>query len=185
MCINVRLVTSHDFLGTKISNTRNLSMTSISSSNSRVESNNPRPSGSNYAEINTTAPSATNRFQKVNSQLTKEARIYRLKCKHIFHSKCLDSWRNIKNNCPLCRVELSWISNSNTTDFWIPFAVHFPNSEQEPCLKISELLGEEPGGIDWGESRREGRGWGRGKNGRAMKEGRGSIIFIQIITKIV
>lgn len=117
MCNNVRLVTSHDFLGTKINNIRNLSMTSISSSNSRAESNNPRPSVSNYAEINTTAPSVTNRFLKVNSRLTKEARIYRLKCRHIFHSKCLDSWRNIKNNCPLCRVELSWILNSNTTDF--------------------------------------------------------------------
>lgn len=44
---------------------------------------------------------------KSSYRITSETTIYKLKCRHRFHSKCLDSWQIIKNNCPLCRLSLS------------------------------------------------------------------------------
>ncbi len=33
--------------------------------------------------------------------------IVKLKCNHVFHLKCLTSWKNINNSCPLCREEIT------------------------------------------------------------------------------
>ena len=27
-------------------------------------------------------------------------------CKHLFHTKCLESWLNVKNQCPCCRQKI-------------------------------------------------------------------------------
>ena len=38
-------------------------------------------------------------FEAIKIQTT----VYDLKCKHLFHTKCLDEWKNHKNTCPLDR----------------------------------------------------------------------------------
>ena len=53
---------------------------------------------------------------KSKNKITAETTIYRLKCRHRFHSKCLDSWQIIKKNCPMCRLSLSWYLSFNTFD---------------------------------------------------------------------
>ena len=32
--------------------------------------------------------------------------MYRLKCGHIFHTKCIEEWININNICPTCREDV-------------------------------------------------------------------------------
>ena len=35
----------------------------------------------------------------------RKTRLYKSKCSHFFHTKCVWKWKEIRNNCPLCRRE--------------------------------------------------------------------------------
>jgi hypothetical protein len=37
------------------------------------------------------------------NEYIKEDWVSLLKCKHIFHTKCIEEWVNYKQNCPICR----------------------------------------------------------------------------------
>ena len=32
-------------------------------------------------------------------------------CHHLFHTKCLESWLNVKNQCPCCRQKIPPLEN--------------------------------------------------------------------------
>ncbi|KAI5169913.1 hypothetical protein PAEPH01_1092 [Pancytospora epiphaga] len=36
---------------------------------------------------------------------TDDEMVKRLKCKHLFHSQCIDEWLDIKKSCPLCKQD--------------------------------------------------------------------------------
>jgi hypothetical protein len=31
---------------------------------------------------------------------------YNLRCGHLFHQDCLDTWRNINDTCPMCKRDI-------------------------------------------------------------------------------
>jgi hypothetical protein len=33
--------------------------------------------------------------------------VYKLKCDHVYHKTCLDTWFKIKNNCPMCKKNIN------------------------------------------------------------------------------
>jgi len=37
---------------------------------------------------------------------SKEQRVLRTECKHLFHEKCLKDWMKIKPQCPSCRADI-------------------------------------------------------------------------------
>jgi len=63
---------------------------------------------------NNTTPLKTKILQKVHDDncsicfetMEAQTTVYDLKCKHLFHTKCLDEWRNHKNTCPLDRSKI-------------------------------------------------------------------------------
>ncbi len=64
------------------------------------------------------------------------------KCNHTFHTYCINKWLQLKNNCPYCRTELTYLQPNtpnipfpNISD--IPFVL-YPGSN-EPSTNTSNL----------------------------------------------
>ncbi len=60
-----------------------------------------------------------------------------LKCKHEFHTKCIENWYSVQQNCPICRSEIT------QSEFIIePYYVSSLSSS-EPCNDYSSLSSSE------------------------------------------
>ncbi|OQR96603.1 hypothetical protein ACHHYP_14628 [Achlya hypogyna] len=44
------------------------------------------------------------------------SQVIRMPCQHMFHSECLGQWLNIRNSCPICRVEIASKHGRSKTD---------------------------------------------------------------------
>ncbi|VVU94447.1 Ring finger domain [seawater metagenome] len=42
--------------------------------------------------------------------INEEKEVIILECKHVFHQKCLNTWKTINQSCPLCRQEIKDVS---------------------------------------------------------------------------
>ena len=60
-------------------------------------------------------------------KITEEDNIYKTRCHHYFHEKCLFRWRKYQNICPICKKPLE-----------IPKFYYF--FEENPCIYTLEFL---------------------------------------------
>lgn len=60
--------------------------------------------------------------------------IYKIKCNHKFHKDCLLNWILIKNNCPLCRRDLTYIRKKEKSYF----KMKIENKKREEIERVEQ-----------------------------------------------
>lgn len=78
---------------------------------------------------------------------SKEARIKRTVCGHLFHEECLGPWLRVSRTCPLCRTDLA-------AGLQVPLGATIPVTEVPPAVAELDLEAQEevPAGEDVAQS---------------------------------
>jgi hypothetical protein len=69
----------------------------------------------------------------------QDGEIKKLKCKHVYHNKCIYGWSITENSCPECRLFFDF-DTSNQNDFlkWLDRRLY--NFNKKYCTKKERLL---------------------------------------------